>query len=257
MLIGKKKSGSSTTGYPQILSDFVLDTLFPIKCLGCGKLSFQKDDTYICSKCLRSIQIKKQFECIGCKTNFSLGQTCLNCRKDNHIDQLLIATNYNNPLVVKIIKAFKYRFVTNMIGPISLIFKKYIYWLSTQKKYIITADNPVIIPIPLFYRRLNWRGFNQSELIAESLADILQRDYRPDILLRVKGSKPQADISEKTERLKNPIKIFQVKNMGLIREKTVLLVDDICTTGATLNECARILKEAGAKKVTGLVFARG
>ncbi|MDP3792106.1 MAG: phosphoribosyltransferase family protein [bacterium] len=235
----------------------MLDTLFPIKCLCCGMLSSSKHNTYVCKKCLKNIQVKKQFECIGCKINSSLGETCLKCRKDNYIDQLLIVTDYNNPSVVKIIKAFKYRFVTDMIEPISLFLKKYIFWLSAQRKYKINSDNPIIVPVPLFYRRLNWRGFNQAELIASSLADMLQTYYQPNTLLRIRGSKPQADISEKIDRLKNPTNIFKLNKDMSVGNKTMILVDDICTTGATLNECARILKESGAKKIIGFVIARG
>lgn len=243
--------------YPQIITKLILDTVFPIKCVGCGRLPQNNRQGYLCKKCIRSIKIKKQFECIVCKSSSPLGQTCHNCKISNHLDQLLIVADYNNPLVVKIVKTFKYRLVTDLIEPISLLLKKYIIWLSTQKKYNLNFDNPLIIPIPLFYRRFNWRGFNQAELIAKSLADMIQQDYQPNILLRIKESKPQADISEKTERLKNPNNVFRISDNISFKDKTIILVDDICTTGATLNECAKILKEAGAKKVIGLVFARG
>lgn len=243
--------------YPQILINLALEVIFPIKCLGCGNFSSPKHPDYICEKCLKIIPIKKRFECIGCKSNSRLGQTCFNCKRVNHLDQLLIATDYNHSLVVKIIKTFKYRFVLNMIGPISLLLKKYVIWLSTNKKHNLNSDNPLIISVPLFYRRLNWRGFNQAELIAKSLADMLQAHCQPNILLRTKESKPQADISEKSERLKNPVNIFKLTENEFVKDKTIILTDDICTTGATLNECARILKEAGAKKVIGFVIARG
>ena len=243
--------------YPQTVLNLTLDTIFPVKCLGCGKLSSQKQPSYVCGECIRSIPIKKQSECVGCKATSPLGQTCFNCKKDNYLDQLLIVTDYKNPLIVKVIKTFKYRLIANMIGPISLLTKKYILWLSTQKKYQINSGSPLIVPVPLFYRRLNWRGFNQAELIAKSLANMLQTNYQPDLLLRIKESKPQADISDKSKRIKNPANIFQLNKGVMIKDRTVIMVDDICTTGATLNECARVLKENGAKKVVGLVFARG
>ena len=77
------------------------------------------------------------------------------------------------------------------------------------------------------------------------------------VLIRTSVSKPQAEIDKKDERLENMSNQFKVSNNEKIKGKTLLLIDDVCTTGATLNECARILKEAGAKKVIGFVIARG
>lgn len=155
------------------------------------------------------------------------------------------------------IKAFKYRFVIDVVRPLSLLIKKYIFWLSNQKGFNIISENPLIIPLPLYYRRLNWRGFNQAEIIAQSLADILKIDFETGLLERT-GSRPQADIEIKEERIINAKGVYKKRgNLEKVKNRVVILVDDVCTTGATLNACARILKEAGAKKVIGFVVARG
>lgn len=187
-----------------------------------------------------------------------LGRTCLSCRKDNYLDQLLIASDYNHTTIVQLIKTLKYRFVEDIGTNLSFLIKKYVFWLSSQKNFSIIGDDPIIVPIPLHYRRLNWRGFNQAEILANSLADSLQRHTQNNLIKRVTTSKPQADIKEREERLKNATgNIFKIIDSTQIQHKTVIIVDDVCTTGATLNECARVLKESGAKKVIAFVIARG
>ena len=155
--------------YPQLAYNWFLDLIFPIKCIDCGKFG-----NYLCQRCLRSISIKKNFECIGCKRNTFFGQTCYMCTKTNSVDQLLIVVDYKNSLVEKAIKFLKYKFITDLRWPLSILIKRYLKWLTLDKKFNIFKDNPLLIPIPLHPRRLNWRGFNQSELLAKNLADTFQ-----------------------------------------------------------------------------------
>ncbi len=246
--------------YPQQVTktvDLVLDIIFPIRCLGCGKLFSNRKKDYLCKKCFVGISTNNNSECIGCKTSIGMGKTCFKCKDTNHINRLLIVLDYKNPIVVQIIKCLKYRFVQEIINPLSILIKKYIVNLSREKKFNILEKNPIIIPIPLHPKRLNWRGFNQSELIAQSLSDIIQCPVHIDSLRRIKESKPQADIKEKAERLEKPRSIFRLINSEPTKNRVIILVDDICTTGATLNEAAKILKEGGAESVIGFVVARG
>jgi len=244
--------------YPQRISNFILDTIFPIHCISCGRFSPQNRRDYLCKSCLQLIHIKKQFECIGCKKSSPLGKTCIDCRNEHWlVDNLLIVSDYKNPLLEKTIKVFKYRFVSDMADALNYLIKKYINWLVKEKKFNLAAENPIIIPVPLHPHRLNWRGFNQAKLIAQSLANCFQQNIYTDIMVRTKKSKAQADIKEKDQRLDNPKNKFKIINTQIIKNRNIILVDDVCTTGATLNECARLLKESGAKKITGFVIARG
>ena len=240
------------THYAQRALVWFLDAIFPIRCIGCGKFG-----NYICRGCLGSISIKKNFECIRCKRNTPFGQTCYLCAKTNSIDQLLIVADYKNPLVEKALKFLKYKFISDLEGPLLVLMKKYLKWLTLDKKFNIFEANPLLIPVPLHPRRLNWRGFNQSELFARDLADTFQMEMVSDVIERIINSTPQADIKEREERLKNLNGIFKVSNEDKIAGREILLIDDVCTTGATLNECARVLKENGATKIVGLVVARG
>ena len=254
------------THYAQRALVWFLDAIFPIRCIGCGKFG-----NYICRGCLGATSIKKNFECVGCKRNTPFGQTCYLCAKTNSIDQLLIVADYKNPLVEKALKFLKYKFISDLEGPLLVLMKKYLKWLTLDKKFNIfeasnpqaqraeqsSYDGPLLIPVPLHPRRLNWRGFNQSELFARDLADTFQMEMVSDVIERIINSTPQADIKEREERLKNLNGIFKVSNEDKIAGREILLIDDVCTTGATLNECARVLKENGATKIVGLVVARG
>ena len=254
--IGQKSFGSCITGYPQIISEWILDLIFPVRCISCSRFSVKKSG-YFCKKCLGLISVNSKFECIGCKRRVILGKTCPSCQSSNQIDRLLVVSDYENASVVKIIKTLKYRFIREMAVPISLLIKKYIIWLGSKKKFNILAENPIIVPVPLHRRRLNWRGFNQADLIATSLSEVLNCDIQTSTLTREMMTKPQADIQKRETRLENIKEAFKLADMEEIKDRTILLVDDVCTTGATLNECAKVLKEHGALKVIGLVFARG
>lgn len=242
--------------YPQRIIGFVLDTVFPIACLGCGSFSTISRKGYLCKSCLRLIPIKKELECIGCRTKSLLGKTCARCQNWS-LDHLFVVSDYKNKVLEKTIKAFKYRFIIDLAESIHPLIKRYIRFLIREKHFNIIADNPIIIPVPLHYRRSNWRGFNQAEVIAEIIAKITNLKTDQATLIRSSVSKPQAEINKKSERLKNMSNQFKISNDIRIRGENLLLVDDVCTTGATLNECAKILKESGAKKVIGFVIARG
>ena len=243
--------------YPQKIFNFALATVFPVKCIGCGVFSKQNRHDYLCKSCIQSIPIKKNFECIGCSKKSSLGRTCLECRDDFAIDQLLIVSDYKNHLVEKSIKTLKYRLIPEIADCLNPIFKKYLAWLVKDKKIDILTDNPLLIPVPLHYRRLNLRGFNQAEIIAKKISEILLCEFKPEILSKKSASPPQADIEDRKQRLENIKNIFKINLPSEIKNRNIILIDDICTTGATLNETTRILKDNGAKKIIGFVVARG
>ncbi|MBI2674214.1 MAG: ComF family protein [Candidatus Yanofskybacteria bacterium] len=256
--------------YTQKTVNWILDIIFPKKCLDCNKFTHSTGSTgsrqassgqaadfdYACRKCFGEIGLKNNLECVGCKRQTRLGFTCAFCDKFNKTDQLIITADLTDPLVEKILKAYKYKFIQSMVLPLSVLARRRVKKLLS-KKFSLFGDNPLLIPVPLHKRRLNERGFNQAELLAENLADTYHLICESNILTRVANPKHQAEIKKKEERLENVKNNFRVKNIELIRSKTIILVDDICTSGATLNECARVLKESGAKRVIGFVLARG
>ncbi|MEJ2691035.1 MAG: phosphoribosyltransferase family protein, partial [Deltaproteobacteria bacterium] len=117
----------------------------------------------------------------------------------------------------------------------------------------LAAD--LIIPVPLHVQRLKQRGFNQSMILASQFFPAFKGRIKPRALVRQRYTMPQTSLS-RHQRLANIRGAFLVSNPAMVRGRSVTLVDDIYTTGATINECARVLRRAGAAKIIGLTFAR-
>lgn len=204
------------------------------------------------------------------------GKLCQACKrsslknKDFFLDALVVAAKYKENNLSKIIHAYKYNLIQDLHIPLGRIINK----------AFLDNDLPLpdlIVPVPLHKRRLRWRGFNQSELLADYISENLALGMKipvlGDILIRKKHTLPQMKVRKYSERKENIRDAFVLNpnchpnaNKGstlatakvepLLQGQKILLVDDIATTGATLNECAKVLKNAGAKKVFGLVLAR-
>lgn len=239
------------------LKDFILDLIFPRHCLGCGILLGNECKSYVCPGCLKKIPLANGFACAFCRSPVKAGKTCVYCAKDHFLDRLLVVTSYDYPLVEKIIKTIKYRFVKSLVNEVADVMINYL-----KKKSVVLQNYEFdsLVAVPLHRRRLNWRGFNQSEIAAEKIAGYLGIPLIKNVLKRSWENKPQTEMPDRNSRIKNVQNLFlytakeknKIEQMG----KTVLLVDDISTTGSTLNDCARALKEGGAEEVIGLVFAR-
>jgi ComF family protein len=235
---------------------FVLDTLFPINCLGCGQ-----DGIWLCDKCFKKIDLLSFQVCPKCeKTITQSGLVCLACKtnifpgqENFYLDGLLVTAKYRQSNLDKLIHLFKYNLIEDLHAPLGKLLIE-----ALLKNNFPIPD--MIIPVPLHNRRLRWRGFNQAELLAryisQSLTPGLPIPLENGILLRKKYTGPQMHIKKYSERQENLLDAFSVRENTLIKNKTVLLVDDISTTGSTLLECAKALKKAGAKKVFGIVLAR-
>lgn len=118
----------------------------------------------------------------------------------------------------------------------------------------IFLKSDFLIPVPLHKSRYRERGFNQSEIIAEEISKATGLPFLKDMLKRKKNTKDQTNLSPQ-EREKNVRGAFVVTEPEMINGKKIILVDDVITTGATLSECARMLKQAGAEKILGMTIA--
>jgi len=180
------------------------------------------------------------------------------------LTDLYFALPYQNILIKKLIRRFKYEpFIKELAETLSLLIITHFQLLDNKPN----LANFILIPIPLNEKRRRWRGFNQAEEIGKELSKFLPARLASqgeaggklplvsNCLLRVKNNYPQVELSEK-ERKENVKDIFFCQNKKEIFGKKILLVDDVYTTGATMEESARILKESGAKEVWGIVVAR-
>ncbi len=235
----------------QKIGEGTLDTLFPIRCLGC--------DTYqdfLCETCLDFFPRRLRQRCPTClKAVTPRGEVCFSCLGKNSLDGLFAAGHYRDPLISEAVHTYKYRFIPAIAEPLGK-------WLSARSLEADLLLPDLYIPVPLHPRRLRFRGFNQAELLAEALAKAFAPELNLPVLknclLRTRYTKSQMKTRSREERLgnlKNAF-IFTRENVSFIKGKNVWLIDDVATTGVTLEECARVLKSAGAKSVFGIVLAR-
>lgn len=188
------------------------------------------------------VLIEKQ-KCFHCGALSADGRTCLNCRRHTHLDGLIVATYFDYGPVREMVHAFKYHNAKEVAEILGALISH-----NLNQTNLAVAGDVMVVPVPLHPKRLAERGFNQAEILASKLG-------RPVscVLRRVRSTISQTGL-HRMQRQANVRGAF-VCLQPLQGE--VLLVDDVATTGATLDECARILKLAGAKRVSGVVVARG
>lgn len=229
------------------IKEKILDMFFPIHCLGCGKF-----DSWICEECHAMLPILSEQHCFVCKKiGTKNGEICSNCLNKLNIkpslDRVFIISTYQDTLLKKAIHKFKYSFILNIAEPLALLVAQ-----SLQNSNFPAPD--LIIPVPIHKKRLHWRGFNQSYILTKKLN--LKIPILTNVLTKKIHTKPQAKTKSRSERIKNLDKAFFIENPKLIENKKILLIDDIITTGTTLENCAILLKKHGAKEVNALVLAR-
>ena len=226
----------------------ILDILFPPICLGCQSPLLETErDNRICQKCLGSIQIYSSFYCPKCKSRVPNEEKT--CHKE--IKFLLApAADYQNRAVKNLIWFLKYHRWQSIIKVFEPIINNYLGILNYNFKDF------VIIPIPLHSDRLKERGFNQSELIAKIFSQKTNTVLNINNLKRIRATENQAELKNIDERTKNVKSCFVLNNPSEVENKNIILVDDVFTTGSTMSEAVKILKQAGAKKLIAFVFAK-
>ena len=234
------------------LSNTVLDILFPIQCVGCGK-----EGIWLCDECLEKIKIRKGGQCPICRKSSIQDKTCFFCQRKTDLDGLISSCYYQDRVLKKSIHIFKYKFVRDMDKFLVGLLIKILSGTEHTEPREILWETDYILAVPLHKKRLRWRGFNQAEYLAKRVADHFGLIFRDDIIIRQKYTPPQVKIRNYKERAKNIKGAFNCLFPRSIKNKKIILIDDVCTTLSTLGECAKVLKKAGAKEVWGLVLARG
>lgn len=266
-----------------------LELLFPLKCIVCEKETREKrKNKLICTDCLQNLSPSLNFFCPLCEAKTFDGKLCFSClpphssasdggnliinnnrgnfhpdpeqsREDSQrasasygVDRLLHPFSYNDPAIQKAIKAFKYYFIKGLEAPLGLLMAGYLNKIKGR----VDLNDLIVVPVPLHKRKFNQRGYNQSELITGQISKSLNLEVAGGCLQKTKSTEDQARLKE-SKRKGNLKGAFVCLKPELISGKRILLVDDVYTTGTTMAECAKVLKEAGAKEVIGLVIARG
>ncbi|MDI6602651.1 MAG: ComF family protein [Patescibacteria group bacterium] len=225
-------------------TNFLLELFFPKFCFNC-----RAEGDYLCQDCQATLEIAKQHQPI---TPYNSNQ---------NLKDLYFAVNYQSPLIKNLIQKFKYEpFVKKLAKPLSALIIEHFQLLDNKPPFFASSPtNPqseyILIPVPLDKKKLKRRGFNQAEEIGKELSSFLAIPLIPDCLIKIKETIPQVKLTAQT-RKKNVKGAFFIKNKNLVKDKKILLVDDVYTTGSTMEEAARVLKVAGAKEIIGIVVAR-
>lgn len=207
------------------IKEFLLDLIFPAYCVNCHRLG-----NFLCEDCYHGLE----FYWENLRSNL----------ENEYFDQLLVMAKMDK-LMGKLIKQMKYQSAAN-IAP---FLGKILY----QHLLIPPAD--LITYIPLHKRKLRMRGFNQCKLIAQELSRLTGIEEK-NTLERVKNSKAQASVKNQHERIERMKNVFKIRKNyeNFVKNKKVILLDDVFTTGATVNAAAEVLKNAGASEIIVLTL---
>lgn len=206
----------------------IIDFLFPNYCGICGN---KINTSYTCEKCSNILECYKE-------------RVLMHTASNAHFDKLLCLFEYSGIMKQKMLE-FKFsdkKYISRTLG--ELAFKKI-------KKYDLQAD--YLIPVPISKQRMFERGYNQSEYIANFLSEFCKIKVLKNCLIKSRNNSKQSLLSA-SERQHNVKNAYAVKNPEKIKGKTIMLIDDIMTTGATINECAKELKKYGAKEVIAIAL---
>ena len=207
---------------------------------------------FLCESCVASLPRVAADRCFLCNRQASEHGVCQSCANQSSLDQIVAVLKYKGTLTEKAIHNFKFNFIEELAKILANLLVEKI----TQTDLTAKLRAGLLIPIPLHRRRFLERGFNQAELLAGYLSQAFGSALRPELLKRVKYTKQQATL-DRNNRLVNLKEAFEVTATAEILGRTIFLVDDVLTSGATMNEAARALKAAGATQVISLVIAHG
>ena len=235
--------------------DGLLRLLYPPVCKVCGERLPEELRIGLCPACWRSVELIKHPWCGACGRPITQKEIsdprgenlCLDCRVSPFPVTLRGTARYTEPLI-RLLHEFKYGFWPTMSEQLADLFVE-------RAGALFGPWRPeVVVPVPLHVKRLRWRGFNQSRLLAKRVAAHWGVPLA-EPLARVRNTIPQAQLPEEARRT-NVAGAFAVKDAGIVAGRRVCLVDDVSTTGSTIRECGRVLREAGATEVRAYVLAR-
>lgn len=226
-------------GRYQSVKEFTLDLLFPRYCISCSK-----EGQLFCDPCLYAMDFQKgENECPFCGLSSKDSATCTDCKKEVYLDGLIHLAPYANRMMRSLIEHYKYHGDEQALEYIRLLLQKSAPGIPWG----------VIVPVPLAKARERQRGYDQAKEIAKVLAEVSGHEYL-DCLTRIIWTKPRAQLSREKRLVGDLDNIFATK--GLL-PLGIILVDDVFTSGATMDAAAKVLKEQGVQSVWGFTLAKG
>ena len=230
-----------------------LDLCLPRLCAGCRRTWLLSHEGYWCGDCLEALPWIRSPRCPQCgrpflKSSSSADHPCGDCLLARYpFDTARSATIYAG-VVRKRIHQLKFGAQLHCVPPL-------VELLAMTFEREIAGSVELMLPVPLHVKRLRQRGFNQAGLLAKALGRRIGLPVQWDALVRKHWTEPQTRLNRK-DRLQNVTGAFLVADSAAIEEKSILLIDDVFTTGTTINECARALRAAGAREIHALTISR-
>ncbi len=237
---------------------FLLNAVLPPRCLACRRHLTRIDcDSFICNTCRSAITLRTGFSCPKC------GGRIPSTEPHSHSRFVVAAaSDYQNNVVQALIHALKYERLFTAATPLGETLHNYLKTISRDIKPILD-QSPLVIPVPLHRSRQRDRGYNQAEFIAKEVVSTLRElfpdtktELKTNILKRTRKTKPQTELENYKVRGINVSGCFMVQKPKAIADRTIFLVDDVLTSGATAMEAVSELKRAGARRVLVIVAAR-
>lgn len=221
--------------------------LFPSSCVSCGRW-----DSLLCEQCEHQISYVIQQHCPGCRATSIAGYTHGACRRKSNLDGLYSICWFREP-IRSLINSYKYgSYIVSLESVISNVIQS--AWIDIDEAW---WSDTLLIPVPLHTRRQRDRGFNQAERIAEMMAGIVDCPLDTNILQRVRYTTKQSRLS-RVQRKQNVSSAFVInKDLVSIEYQSIVLVDDVYTSGSTLEACAKALRTCYTGCIYGFTFARG
>ena len=232
------------------IKNFVLDIIFPQFCIQCGK-----EGGCLCPDCFNLIDVLEHQFCPVCGKRLIGQNICNNCVEKTNLDGIFSASFYADFIIKKSVARFKYEpYLKNLSNTFADLIITHFSFLDNNRVNNVLRDS-ILIPVPISKEKKKIRNFNQAEEIAKELSSKLNILLYCDILLKIKSTPPQVGLPRwiREENVKNA---FRVSNAKKIISRKILLIDDVFTTGSTMEECAKTLKDAGACEVYAVVVAR-
>lgn len=224
------------------LRNEVIDFFFPRSCVGCGKVG-----DFVCIKCSKKLARLQPPICQRCGRPESSGTYCNECWGTNTGLDSIRSVFVFDGIIRSAVHELKYRNLQSIAGCLSQYMAEYF------QENKLTGD--ILLAVPMHEKRMKRRGYNQSELLANEISNMISIPVISGVIVRARDNKPQARTTCVEERRKNMENAFTCVSND-IKGKEVIIIDDVCTSGATLEACAAVLKERGAKKVSGFTLAR-
>jgi ComF family protein len=233
----------------------IVNAVFPRNCVGCG-LSRKNGGDYLCGLCRKDLFVIDDPICVTCGIPADIdydypveGFECGWCRKGGFRFDRARSLGLYDSVLKELIHFYKYRNQPGVINEIEPFLQD--YFKACREDY----QGCIVVSVPLHVKKLKERGFDQSFVLARKIAEILGLPYLVRPLKRIRETLPQAR-KNRAERLKNVKGAFEVVNSEMVSDKKILLIDDVFTTGSTVNEVTRVLKKAKVNSVQVFTLAR-